>query len=79
MQGRRRKCRDGVAVRTPRREKRKTRKQKTKVNDMDTHIMQDTNNEKPAFTEWLRSLKVKAQVAEREEEEERRWRELQSG
>lgn len=36
---------------------------------------QETITEKPAYTDWLKSLKMKTQIAEREEQEERRWRE----
>jgi hypothetical protein len=33
----------------------------------------ETITEKPNYTEWLKSLKAKAMVAERDEQEERRW------
>ena len=33
------------------------------------------NTEKPNYTEWLKSLRAKAAVAERDEKEELKWRE----
>jgi len=42
---------------------------------MEMELMQETTTAKPSYSDWLRTLKVKAQSAARDEEEERRWRE----
>jgi hypothetical protein len=37
--------------------------------------LEELEQAKPAYSEWMRTLKAKAVEAQKEEEEERRWRE----
>jgi hypothetical protein len=41
---------------------------------MEQEFENQENKERPAYTEWLLSLKQKTQLAEREEEQEHEWR-----